>query len=880
MLVGLLLVALTFVSAGGPVAAAGPGPTGAFDRPPAHQRSVGDPSGRIGGQLAGLVRAAQAGTLDHRAYAGFETARAPLEEGVAVALRLAEAKGEDALRALLAAGGRIANRRGRDLEAYLPAAALRLLPNLSGIERADPIIRPIPLGNAGLGLLGEGVVLHGADRWQAAGYMGAGVKVGIIDGGFVGLTSRLGRELPATVHARCYREVGLYSSAARSCEAFTEHGTAVAETIADMAPGVSLYLADPVSMQDLASSVQWMTDNGVAIINISLGFAYQGPGDGTSPPDSIYSIVDQAVAGGALWVNAAGNSAEDGWSGTWKDADHDERLEFSGTDESNSLALNAGDSILVTLRWDDPWGASANDYDLYLFGPNGSEPVAASDGPQNGGQDPVETLAFAPASSGIYRIVIERASGTAPSALQLLVLTSQDTVLQYRTAANTLPSPADSANPGMVSVGAISHDLPDVIEPYSSRGPTTDNRIKPDFVAADCTATTVINPFCGTSESAPYAAGAAALVLSSRPSLTPAQLATWLRSHAVPLGGASPNSTYGWGRLDLGAPPAPPAPATVTFVSQPGLAVADVPLSPPPGVRILDQDGLPIVSGPGSTMPVTLGLAAGSAAGTVVCDGGLTRNAVAGVATFTGCTIGQAGSGAVLVATSGGLPPASSAPFEVLPAGSAPAPDLLLAQSQAAIIWGNPVTLTVRLAAPAAGPLPGSIEGRSVTIERSLDRQAWSSIGLLTTDASGAALLAYRPPTNFYYRAVFTGSADLGSAASGQVRVTVRQLAVLRPTNAGRTRAVALGQAIIFTTLVRPARSDVPPGTAAIEIYRRVNGAWRLVRTESARPDASGSASISVTFDQAGDWYVRAQARPTPRNANSFWTAPEQFLVR
>ena len=767
------------------------------------------------------------------------------------------------------------------MEAYLPASALRTLGSVKGIDRADPVIRPIPMGTVGLGdVVGEGVALHHADQWQAAGFTGAGVKVGIIDGGFVGLTSRLGRELPSTVHARCYREVGRYSTTARSCEAYTEHGTAVAETIADMAPGVSLYLADPVSMQDLASTVAWMTSNGVNVINVSLGFAYQGPGDGTSPAHSVYSVLDEAVKGGALWVNAAGNAGEDGWSGTWKDEDHNDVLEFSGVDESNPVALSAGEPIVVTLRWDDAWGSSANDYELYVYGSGASFPLAASEDPQDGTGDPVESLSFTPASSGLYRIVISRAGGSAASKLQLLVLTSQDAALQYRTAANTLPSPADSANPGMVTVGAVSFDAPDVIEPYSSRGPTTDGRIKPDIVAADCTTTSALNPFCGTSESAPHVAGAAAAVLSAKPTLKAAQLATWLRSHAVPLGTPTPNSTFGWGRLDLGAPPTPPAPARLAVAAQPAAAVAGLPLAPDLAVRILDQDGELFASGAGSTSPVTVAIGANGGAAVLACEGGVTRNAVAGVATFTGCVISAPGTGVTLVATAGSLPPVTSAAFDVLPAGSAPAPAITVAASASAIAWGSAVTLTAGLAALPGSPLASSVAGRSVTFERSANRTAWSVLGTSITDGLGRASLSYRPVTNLYYRATFAGSPDLGAATGDPARVTVRQLVAIRPTNRGVTRTVARDQGIAFTTLVRPARPDVPAGTVTFEVYRLVGLAWRLAQSTNVQPDVTGAATLTITFDRAGRWSVRSMARPTPVNANSVWTPAEQFLVR
>ena len=236
---------------------------------------------------------------------------------VAVALRFAATGGEAAL-ALLAQ--RVRASPTATVPPSTPicrSAALRSWRRSPASTAAQPIIRPVPTRH---GRASAPSARASRSTTPPIGRRPAssapGVKVGIIDGGFIGLSSRLGRELPSSVHARCYREVGLYSSTVRSCEAFTEHGTAVAETIADMAPGASLYLADPVSLQDLESTVAWMTSNGVKIINVSLGFAYEGPGDGNVPADSVYSVVDQAVKGGALWVNAAGNAGEDGWAGT------------------------------------------------------------------------------------------------------------------------------------------------------------------------------------------------------------------------------------------------------------------------------------------------------------------------------------------------------------------------------------------------------------------------------------------------------------------------------------------------------------------------------------------------------------------------------------
>ncbi|MFZ1684226.1 MAG: S8 family serine peptidase [Candidatus Zixiibacteriota bacterium] len=56
--------------------------------------------------------------------------------------------------------------------------------------------------------------------------------------------------------------------------------------------------------------------------------------------------------------------------------------------------------------------------------------------------------------------------------------------------------------------------------------------------------------FGGTSAACPFVAGAAALLLSKAPTLTRAQVYTYLDSSAVKIGATQPNTEYGWGRVD------------------------------------------------------------------------------------------------------------------------------------------------------------------------------------------------------------------------------------------------------------------------------------------------------------------------------------------
>lgn len=121
----------------------------------------------------------------------------------------------------------------------------------------------------------------------------------------------------------------------------------------------------------------------------------------------------------------------------------------------------------------------------------------------------------------------------------------------------TLLTPADVDT--AVSVGGASTD--GLLATSSSTGPTSDGRVKPDVTAPGvgiwCASTAGANAYAyqtGTSLASPIAAGAAALLLSARPELTPVEVRDVLRASAdtgrVRNFDAFPNNFTGWGYLD------------------------------------------------------------------------------------------------------------------------------------------------------------------------------------------------------------------------------------------------------------------------------------------------------------------------------------------
>ena len=146
----------------------------------------------------------------------------------------------------------------------------------------------------------------------------------------------------------------------KRCEDGGNHGTLVAEAVVDIAPEVSLYIAN--SMVQGRHSEQCCRLDGlgrrVSVIVWAENSLFDGPGNGTSPfSDSPLRTVDRAVAGGVVWVNSAGNNARRTWfaRAPFRDRDGDGAIEFAVGDEVNDMTLQAGDLIRVQLRWDDSW---------------------------------------------------------------------------------------------------------------------------------------------------------------------------------------------------------------------------------------------------------------------------------------------------------------------------------------------------------------------------------------------------------------------------------------------------------------------------------------------------------------------------------------------
>ena len=511
-----------------------------------------------------------------------EAAReAPLHLGESVAVTIdLSGSVEDVVSFLEDNGGSTIVVGGTYIEALVPVGLLVETAEQPGVTRVRVIQPPQSNQSAPETIVGNGPAVHGSTAWNEAGYRGQGVKVGIIDNGFDGFGDLMGTELPQTVVARCYRLGTPPSDDLDDCEREIAsgwerdaHGTAVAEAVVDIAPDVSLYIARPFSKATLQDAARWMISEGVMVINHSVGWDFDGPGDGTSPrEDSPLNTVDRSVASGAVWVNSAGNDALDTWFrrnpsySTITVGEEEIRvIEFyESADRGPIIAVRFSAAGLLQLRWEDSWdpeGGAASDLAIYIMEePEDNWNLTEISNPQEGerGQIPYEEFE----GEGIDMVLVAILSGEEPEWVQLVSWGGIGLPPEV-SGPGSITNPAEGANSGMLTVGAAPWNNVNSIEMFSSRGPTPDGRIKPDLVGADCGQSAADPEFCGTSQASPHVAGLGALVRQRFPDYTPAQVVSYLKENAEQrISSPDPNNTWGHGFVVL-----PPITTDVASIS-------------------------------------------------------------------------------------------------------------------------------------------------------------------------------------------------------------------------------------------------------------------------------------------------------------------------
>jgi outer membrane protein assembly factor BamB/subtilisin family serine protease len=481
------------------------------------------------------------------------------------------------------AGGKVELSDATQIQALVPISALKQIADLREVQFVRPPIKPsLTQGTT----VSEGQKLIGAPTWHGAGVNGQGVKVGLIDPSFYRYEQQLGRELPPRerVTAKSFRSDGrMYDP-----DAPGSHGVAVAEVVTDVAPGVSLHLAAFDTDVEFRRAVDWMIEQRVDVINTSLGFpsgCFRG--EGLFEPS-----IKKAREAGITWVTSAGNRGDSHWEGSFTDSNSNNRHEFSSFDETLTFEVElipleiqgqrvAGVLVVFFLSWDAPCSGASDDYDLAIFPESAPDVRIPGDWAWRrgvpvkiaGGLFYVRNPSLAGRRDSFAVEITRKRSSAAPARLDLvaqLCVICHGFEYLVRQGSVSIFEPAIS--PNAISVGAFHHapdrcprDLcPETnLLVYSSRGPTKDNRVKPDITAPSHISTATYGKytgdgpnqnsgFDGTSASAPHVAGAAALVKQVFPKFTPQQVQEFLEKRAEDRGTRGKDNDWGAGQLLLG----------------------------------------------------------------------------------------------------------------------------------------------------------------------------------------------------------------------------------------------------------------------------------------------------------------------------------------
>ena len=514
--------------------------------------------------------------------------------------------------AVRSVGGRLGRGGAGEYLATVPAGALAGLSAVRGVAQVRTPVRAaehhVSLPRPERGPTSNAASTF-AQGWHDLGYTGAGSKVGIIglfDLYSLGLQRELGElpPIPAS-HTTCI-------TSGTICPFGTPNetwGNALAEIVADAAPDAEFYLAELGARSDYYLVIDWMAANGVQILVNPLVWTYDGPGNGTGPSAA---IVDYAVSKGIAWFNTAGEMASTGtaypsFNGTylrttWRDTDNDRWMDFQAPTTrvvDETLTIYCG--LLLGLRWGD-WGATRTDYDLYaadysaytrktsatkklVSGTNqslpGTQPLEGNTGVRPCNTDPARGTVYDTNKDGYVSLYVKyeptRSAGNSPVGDVIEVGASYGW-LEYSNDAGSSGIPfADSANPGMVTVGGTGTSVAaDLLR--SAFGPLNDGRQKPDLVADMCISTYLDGPatdLCATSGyygadgAAALAAGFAAIARPVVGLTTPSQIALFTRDSGRPAmdtaGYSRRSRLQGYGAVGMHPPPPTSYPSS-TFV--------------------------------------------------------------------------------------------------------------------------------------------------------------------------------------------------------------------------------------------------------------------------------------------------------------------------
>jgi hypothetical protein len=319
------------------------------------------------------------------------------------------------------------------------------------------------------------------------------------------------------------------------------------EIVHDLAPGAQLFFSGPSTSTDMVNSINYLKAQGCNVIVDDISFF----GEGYFQDTSVAQAAESAVNSGVVYVTSAGNlGSQEHWQGIFAGnqpgytGGTSRLLNFSGLNTpNNAITIPSGSTCIINLQWSDPFGASANDYNLYLAD-NFFSLVKQSTFVQNGNDNPFEQIVYTNSgATATFYINVEKNTGAANREVEMTVYGNSS--MQYSTSSDELTGQEAVQS---VMVVAAENAGSSSVASYSSRGGST---IYTDFVNQVSTVRQTLDgtaidgvqtaigpvwghqPFYGTSAAAPHAAAIAALLRQVNPSLTPAQVVQFMADTAT-----------------------------------------------------------------------------------------------------------------------------------------------------------------------------------------------------------------------------------------------------------------------------------------------------------------------------------------------------------
>ena len=420
--------------------------------------------------------------------------------------------------------GTVDVKNDKHVQLTIKVSDLPKLYSINGIDKIRPPYSAVQFYEE----LSEGVYFINADLAQFAGITGEGVKIAVLDLAF----SDNEKISDNVVKVKSFRQ-GIGFLPIQGNEGEASHGTAVAEIITDVAPDVELYLYSMETDIEFTAAVDEAISQQVDIIAMSAGWP-NFPTDGTS---HITKKIEDAVDNGIVFVVPAGNFANKHWEGSFVDSNFNNWHDYSDSDEGLSFTvteerIEEEKPIIAHLMWDVGNGDVA-DFELVLVDPLGQIVDYSANEQLTKSDTPFEYIHHIPEIEGTYSLGVLYAGDMSkvsqrPSAT--LEIFSINDELEHPVSQSSVSVPADAD--GAIVVGAINH-LDGVLEPFSSQGPTNNGKLAPHVVGPDGVTTLAFNgdPFYGTSATAPYVAGLAALILQNYPDISPNELLTKIQQN-------------------------------------------------------------------------------------------------------------------------------------------------------------------------------------------------------------------------------------------------------------------------------------------------------------------------------------------------------------